>query len=329
MVEIIMSNQFYLVSLSVEMSEEEQGDPGENLEKELRNINAKNCAKCKKKFKPASDIQQVCLLCFQSNKKTAPRSDERKRGASSSPQSTEEAKRNKIDNQNDEESDVLLRNKANPEDCPDIGFIVNNIDSVGSVSMVDNIKALLSAYEKQKLQVQELSAANAKLEKDILNIKVTFADNALKIIRSDNTRASYASVLGGNKPEEGKAILIAKASTQVDLEKMDCLLDSRKNGPVTQNLRQKNDKVALTFSDAAARDKTQKILQTSTEGKQIFHAVSNSVHYLPALIKYVNLEAPEESILADIKYRNPILKEHAKSVKIIFGSHPNPSAMKS
>ena len=133
-----------------------------------------------------------------------------------------------------------MRNKANPEDCPDIGFIINNIDSVGSVSMVDNIKALLSAYEKQKLQVQELSAANAKLEKDILNIKIAFADNALKIIRSDNTRASYASVLGGNKPEEeGKAILIAKASTQVDLEKMDCLLDSRKNGPVTQNLRQK------------------------------------------------------------------------------------------
>jgi len=81
----------------------------------------------------------------------------------------------------------------------------------------------------------------------------------------------------------------------------------------------------LTFSDAAARDKAKKILQTSTEGKQIFQAVSNSVHYFPALIKYVNLEAPEESILADIKYRNPILKEHAKSVKIIYRSREDPN----
>lgn len=214
---------------------------------------------------------------------------------------------------------------VNNVDCYQDAECINDvIDSLQSETMRTNINGLLLAYKKQKTEIQELVSANAKLEKDLVNTKLAFADNAFKILRNDENKSSSATALGRGK-EDGKAILIAMANAPVDLNKMDSLLGSNQNGPVTQNIKQHNDKVVLTYSDVAARDMAKKILRTSKEGQQLFKNVVNSVQYFPVLIKFVNLEHSEEEILADLKYRNPILKEHAKSVKVIYRSREDPN----
>jgi hypothetical protein len=87
------------------------------------------------------------------------------------------------------------------------------------------------------------------------------------------TRFSPVLLAGGSN-QEGKAILIAKATKPIDIGMLDNLLGSKLNGPITQIVHQKERKVALTFSDAVSRAAAKKILESSKDCKEILKTVS-------------------------------------------------------
>lgn len=64
--------------------------------------------------------------------------------------------------------------------------------------MLKTLRSLSQAYEKQKGYVQELTTKNSQLQKEILDVKIAFANNAYKILSSSGSRQSYASVAGGS-----------------------------------------------------------------------------------------------------------------------------------
>lgn len=298
------------------MSEKDQEEAGDRLINEIRSRVIRECTKCKMKFKPTNDVQEVCYSCFQShNNNSTPRTIDRKREASSSPQQAEEAKRNKTDFQDDKK----------PSPLQDLDL--ENLDSLSPNNMAQVLRSLAKAYEEQKAIIEKMEKENSSLKQELVNVKLAFADHAFKIIAS-GTNATYASVLKGND-DSGKAVLVAESTTTVDINQVDNLLGSRSNGPVAQAIRQKEKKVILTFSNVKERDAAHKIMESSSEGKKMFKSITPSTRFYPIIAKYANLEHGEDVILADLKYRNPVLRNHLASIKIIFKSQdPNVGHLK-
>lgn len=297
------------------MSELDQGDSGASLEKELSSLSLKKCLKCKKSFKPAIDTQQVCHNCSQISNISTPKADDRKRGASCSPEMAEEAKRNKMDEQDDEV-------KKDPLQEIDLG----NLEKLNQNSLAQIVRSLAKSYEKQKEYIKKLENGNFALQQELNNVKIAFADKAYKILAS-GSKLSYASAVKGcQQDESGKAVLVAESvlSTSVDINQVDLLLGSRSNGPVAQAVRQKEKKVILTFSNNKEMNAAKTIIESSTEGKKIFKSVTSSIKYYPVLAKYANLEHDEETIKSELRYRNPVLRDHLASIKVVFrSSDPN------
>lgn len=137
-------------------------------------------------------------------------------------------------------------------------------------------------------------------------------------------RPSYASVAGGSGgAREGRAVLVAKVETPsgsipIDLNKIDALLGSAKEGSVAQDVRQREGRVVMTFSDVASMQAAKGILEGSQEAKEIFSSVSGSVGYFPVIARYIDTRPALETILADIRHRNPILRDHLHSAKVVY-----------
>lgn len=236
---------------------------------ELRNTPKNYCAKCKLLFKPTNEFQDTCHICVPVNTPVFSRSQEdRKREASMSPErSDDEPKRNK-----QESFDIF------DQEGKRISIYLDNLDKLDQKTMIMAIHSLLGYMDKYKSLENILETKIANLTQELTQCKVAFADKALKFLNelppvnscgtptlqpASSTMSYAAAVSGGMRSDTGSVVLVAEASKQVDLGQMDNLLGSKANGPIAQHIRQKENKVILTFSDEAAKEKAKSIMKSS------------------------------------------------------------------
>lgn len=281
----------------------------------------KTCRGCGSRFEPnkGASNQAYCLPDCRRN------SNSRKQNGPQTPATTIGGKRDGNHLSPHAENSNKKDKKEDPSAKERAMFVLEESDLVklGQVELVEIIMNLRDKYQEVRRVTADITRAKRGLEKELLEAKVAFADRALERTRRGGAgvpvRQSYASVAGG-RVDEGRAVLVARVESsagQIGLSKIDALLDSSKSGPVVQDVRQKEDKLIMTFSDRESREAARGILEGSQEGRALFTSVSNSTGYFPLLVRYVSVGTTEEEILSEIRYRNPILRENLRSAKIV------------
>ena len=283
----------------------------------------KICRGCGSQFEPkiGASMQAYCFpSCRQknnNNKKQAAaqtpttNSGNKRDGGHLSPHETNSSKKDKREDPNSKERERTMFSLGQED-----------LMKLETAELTEIILSLRERCQKARQAAMEINKAKLDLEKELIEVKVAFADRSLEEFRRGSgvpARRSYASAAGGHT-DGGRAILVAKveaSASPINLSKIDALLGSSLRGPVAQDVRQKDDKVIMTFSDSDSREAARGILEGSQECKVLFSSVSSSTGYFPVIARYMNVGATEEAMLSEIRYRNPVLKEHVKSARVI------------
>lgn len=287
----------------------------------------KICRGCSLEFKPSNGRFAYCADCKPNQKSQAPKKNATKRdNGHMTPPGTQNAKKDKNEASLGQEDGVTQKEDRAMELETDV------LLTMKPEELVSFIVELRSRFRESGRSLSALDSQNRKLQREIWEAKVAFADQALLSFRRAGGTSyaginSYAAALraGSTIQDEGKAKLVAKVDTSksdqpIDLCKMDALLRSDENGPVAQNVHQKEGQVVLTFSDVAAREAAKNIMENSEECKKIFTSVSSPAGYYPVLVRFLDLRQTEEDIIKDIRLRNPVLKECLKSIRVVYRS---------
>jgi len=267
---------------------------------------------CTMLFKPTSRRNIYCSPeCYTNSSKQKKAS--KRDGDPISPQSTRCTKKDKKEDQSRKPTTTNTDHKSLNE---------QDLLLMGSDVLVPIIMELRAALKEAELVATECCKEVECIQKELKVAKLAFAD---KIIKSYQNPVSYAAVTrrADQRPEEGKAVLVASVDTArtgspISLTRLDTLLRSREHGPVAQSLHQKDGRVVMTFNDTKTREAAKGILESSEECKEIFTSVANPKGYYPVVAKYMDLRPTDEEIMDDIRHRNPILKEHLKSIKVVY-----------
>ncbi len=281
---------------------------------------AKTCKGCGSQFEPpkgASNRIYCTTSCRQS-------SNDKKQDLTQTPTATTGGKRD-----GDHLSPHATYSKKEKKEEPNakaramFELDQNDLIKMSPMELAEVVMSLRARYREAKQSSSEINKAKRGLERELLEAKVAFADRTLERFQRGAAglpvRQSYASV-AGSRADEGRAILVARVeatASPINLSKIDALLGSSQRGPVAQDVRQKDDKVIMTFSDSESRETAKGILEGSQECRVLFSSVSSSTGYFPVIARYMNVNATEEEMLTDIRYRNPILREHLRSARVI------------
>lgn len=280
----------------------------------------KICRGCNSEFTPSNGRFAYCTECKISQQKNqAPKQNAKKRSnGHMSPAGTQNAKKDKSEATPAQEDSVVQKGDRAMD------MEVDMLLAMKPEELVELILELRGRFKESGRSLSAMDGHNRKLQREILEAKVAFADQALLNYRQTGG-TSYAAALrsGSATHDEGNAKLVAKVDTSksdqpIDLCKMDSLLRSDENGPVAQNVQQKEGQIVLTFSDMAAREAAKKIMESSEECKKIFTSVSSSSGYYPVLARFLDLRPTEEEITMDIRRRNPVLKDSLKSFRVVY-----------
>lgn len=271
------------------------------------------CRGCGSQFEPkiGASMQAYCFpSCRQKNNKN------KKQAAAQTPTTTGNKRDGGHLSPDDMNSKKNKREDPNSKKRERTMFAIGQEDlmKLETAELTEIILSLRERFQKARQAAMEFSKAKLDLEKELTEVKVAFADWSLEAFRRGSgvipERRSYASAAGGHT-DGGIAILVAKveaSASPINLSKIDALLGSSLRGLVAQDVRQKDDKVIMTFSDSDSRKAARGILEGSQECKVLFSSVSSSTGYYPVIARYMNAGATEEAMLSDIRYRNPILK---------------------
>ena len=171
-----------------------------------------------------------------------------------------------------------------------------NLSSTSKPELVTHLKSCISCMlemEETHLEMEGESAANLRkindlentvesLKAEIVDIKVAFADNALKsfqsrpdsvVSQSVPLAASYAETVRG-------AVLVAsyakgeKQLGPIDIAGVERLIDAQSNGLVPQSVREKDNKMYVTFNDTAEVAKAASVLKKQPDYTKVFEPVS-------------------------------------------------------
>lgn len=221
----------------------------------------------------------------------ATRNEDRKREASTSPQRNEEPKRNK---QNLFE---VVDNEGKH-----INVNLDNLEAENHGNLILTIHSLLGWIEKYRSIESDLESKNLKLSNEIKDCKIAFADKALKFLSNTPSYIGYEDPASWKKsPDTGSVILTAETTKPINISYLDALLGSKTNGPVAQCVRQKDNKVTLTFNDKETKEEAKAIMETSPECQEIFKSISEPTLFYPVIVRHVGIDKTEETILEDMK----------------------------
>ena len=218
-----------------------------------------------------------------------------------------------------------------------------NLSSTSKPELVTHLKSCISCMlemEETHLEMEGESAANLRkindlentvesLKAEIVDIKVAFADNALKsfqsrpvsvVSQSVPLAASYAETVRGS-------VLVAsyakgeKPSGPIDIAGVERLIDAQSNGLVPQSVREKDNKMYITFNDTAEVAKAASVLKKQSDYTKVFESVSPLEVFHPVVAHFVDITDLKQ-LQAQIEYRNPLFSKQIQSIKLIY-TKPN------
>jgi hypothetical protein len=308
----------------------------------------KACCECGRGFAPASGAQKYCSdKCRNGSKKN-------RRSALSQPCTSDVPN----SSQNQSQTNLLsmsnslttpLTQKANGGTKRDAGCITppeerenkrDRNDSTPDEPSEDLQKKSKSQLVAEIIRLRQINAESqqllftteqtcAALKKELNEAKLAFADAAIERA----SRHSYAEVVKTN--------LTVQASTKSNLptlvvqldtndaslpptrETVDEILDSRKDGPIAQNIVCKGDRVLLSFSDEESMNRARVIITTKPAAKELFKSAYVQHHLYPAVMRNVPFELLNSSeLIAEIDNTsgNENIKGAIKLTPTIFTS---------
>ncbi len=173
------------------------------------------------------------------------------------------------------------------------------------------IKSLEDSSLKQKATIAELEGKVSKLNSDIINMKIAFADRTLASF-SSGSRTSYAAAARGS-------VLVAnfaereKPSAPLTVACVESLRDTKASGLVPQHVREKDDNVYITFNDSADVEKAAFVFQ-----KQPLFKSATSLNVLhPVVALFVDV-SDLELLQTELEFRNNVFKGQIHSMKKVF-----------
>lgn len=202
----------------------------------------------------------------------------------------------------------------------------------------------------------QINSLNAKLN----TAKLAFADKQIQLFTATQSTTSVAAAARPINPKPAKEVVVrdkptksvstVPASKPVDLrptlvarlckdvskdkvsaDKIDSLLGVQTDGPIVQQFKKMDDRVTLTFRDAAARDKAKDLISNSRE-QGVFQSVYILQKSYPAIarlnglkkVQSITSDDPKQTkrsqcdlILQLVREENPLLSETLSSVRIL------------
>jgi hypothetical protein len=115
------------------------------------------------------------------------------------------------------------------------------------------------------------------------------------------------------------AVLVAsyakgeKPAVPLNIASVEKMMDSQSSGLVPQNVRERNNKIWITFNDTEEAAKAANVLKKQAECSLIFESVYPLNIYYPVVAHYVDVSYLKQ-LQAQIEYRNPLFSKKIQSV---------------
>lgn len=167
-----------------------------------------------------------------------------------------------------------------------------------------------------------------KLEADIVNIKLAFADSVLGASRfcnpSVSPNPSYAMVARGPATSSvlvAKCVAGSEPPVPVDLMAVKKMLDTLNTGLIPSHVRVKNDKMFITLDNELAVSKATDILNKQPEFRSQFSQASKLNFFFPVVALFVDV-TDLDHLKFELEHRNKLMRGQIHSLKKVY-SKPN------
>lgn len=206
-----------------------------------------------------------------------------------------------------------------------------DLDRLAKADLTKKLEHLISFIHQQNETVLSLESKVEGLERDIVTMKLAFADNAISTYKERDTsgqksqcvpapaKTSYASAARG----PACPVLIAnfaegaKPADRVSLTDVDKLLGAGLDGPVPQRVRQKDDKLFITLKNPDDYERAKDIIEKKPECSTMFKSVTKSNALYPAVALFVNLSYLP-GMKEELMYRNDDLRDKVHSCELVY-----------
>ena len=173
------------------------------------------------------------------------------------------------------------------------------------------IKALECTSAKQVVVISELEESVAKLNSDIADMKIAFADRTLASF-SNSSRPSYAAATRSS-------VLVAnfadgeKPNAPLTVASVESILDTKSSGLGPQHVREKDNNVYITFNDSADVEKAAFVFQ-----KQPLFKSASSLSVLHQVVALFVDVSDLNRLQSELEFPNNSFKGQIHSVKKVY-----------
>ena len=202
--------------------------------------------------------------------------------------------------------------------------------SLGKPDLVAYLESCVSCLMDLQTSDQQASANNAahldrlrvlegtvqSLKTEIVDIKVAFADKTLSAIRANPAPRTYADSVRGS-------VLVAsfadgkKPTDPINVAALEKLIDTESTGLIPQSVKEKDDKIYMTFNDSADASKAATVFKNHAACSSVFKEVSPLEVLFPFVAHFVDV-SDLTRLQTEIEYRNPLFKGRISSLKKIY-----------
>lgn len=320
-----------------------QSDGGDISVSDSASKPKQTCHFCSKGYNGKKDSKFCSVPCFQQHQKAI-----RKNGSLInsinqptteaeifySPKSVTKSKRPLSANSSIEES-MSDSKKTRYEDLSSFTEDpeLSHLDSLSKEAVSSKLRAVLDLAKAQHDHI-------AKLEAELINVKLAFADSmTLRYMNQQSSSSNappssdtplpststYSQVVKGQQAPVLVASYAssAKPAYRISFAGMEELLGSSSGGPVPASVRQKDNNIIIRLADPADLDRAKTILESKAgpDSINVFNSVSRPSKFYPAVALFVNLSYLP-SLKEELMLRNRGLKGKIESVSQLFAK-PN------
>lgn len=198
---------------------------------------------------------------------------------------------------------------------------VSDIERFNKQELKKYLELAQVALSNQSDIIKQQDDTISALKKEIMEIKVTFADQFIKMTKSQPKDAvcnrTYAETLK-TKPTTLVAELQNPTLVEDDqqLSGVETVL-LENNGPVPQMVRQKGGKIFITFNDEADSEQAKSILSKKNPNDTVLTNFEIRKRTSAAVVLHVDTSDPD-TLKKELIHRNPVLYNQLIAVKIIL-----------
>ena len=194
--------------------------------------------------------------------------------------------------------------------------------------LVDRFRQCLALLQQQNEVLSEADELIEDLEEDLdrarsdlVETKLALADRFLAATRSGG-RPSYADATR----VEPSPVLVASIrpakedetpAGPITVAEVDRLLDAGGGGPMPQLVRQKGDKVFITFGDSAELERARAAFEKQPACTAVFKSVAKSVALYPAVVLFADT-AKLDSFRKELELRDPLVRGQIHSMRPVY-----------